>query len=141
MNPNLMNGSNLAYIGDAYYELRVREYLLSLGITKNKELRKISIGYVSANAHQIIYNKLATELNEEENQIFLRGRNIWFSSSFNSDAPHGYRKNVDKKAYATSTGLEAVIGYLYLTKNMERLNYLVSKMFAIVEEEKNEHIR
>ena len=43
-----MNGSNLAYIGDAYYELRVREYLLSLGITKNKELRKISIGYVSA---------------------------------------------------------------------------------------------
>ena len=35
MNPNLMNGSNLAYIGDAYYELRVREYLLSLGITKN----------------------------------------------------------------------------------------------------------
>ena len=75
---------------------------------------------------------LATELNEEENQIFLRGRN---------NAPHGYRKNVDKKAYATSTGLEAVIGYLYLTKNMERLNYLVSKMFAIVEEEKNEHIR
>ena len=72
MNPNLMNGSNLAYIGDAYYELRVREYLLSLGITKNKELRKISIGYVSANAHQIIYNKLATELNEEENQIFFR---------------------------------------------------------------------
>ena len=132
MNPNLMNGSNLAYIGDAYYELRVREYLLSLGITKNKELRKISIGYVSANAHQIIYNKLATELNEKENQIFLRGRN---------NAPHGYRKNVDKKAYATSTGLEAVIGYLYLTKNMERLNYLVSKMFAIVEEEKNEHIR
>ena len=71
-------------------------------------------------------------LNEEENQIFLRGRN---------NAPQGYRKNVDKKAYATSTGLEAVIGYLYLTKNMERLNYLVSKMFAIVEEEKNEHIR
>ena len=69
MNPNLMNGSNLAYIGDAYYELRVREYLLSLGITKNKELRKISIGYVSANAHQIIYNKLATELNEEEKAI------------------------------------------------------------------------
>ena len=77
MNPNLMNGSNLAYIGDAYYELRVREYLLSLGITKNKELRKISIGYVSANAHQIIYNKLATELNEEENQIFLRGSCDW----------------------------------------------------------------
>ena len=53
MNPNLMNGSNLAYIGDAYYELRVREYLLSLGITKNKELRKISIGYVSANANYL----------------------------------------------------------------------------------------
>ena len=50
MNPNLMNGSNLAYIGDAYYELRVREYLLSLGITKNKEhihFRKIIIDRTS----------------------------------------------------------------------------------------------
>ena len=125
MNPNLMNGSNLAYIGDAYYELRVRVYVLSLGITKNKELRKISIGYVSANAHQIIYNKLATELNEEENQIFLRGRN---------NAPHGYRKNVDKKAYATSTGLEAVIGYLYLTKQDERLKEVLEKCIEEKEE-------
>lgn len=41
MNPNLMNGSNLAYIGDAYYELRVREYLLSLGITKIRNFVKL----------------------------------------------------------------------------------------------------
>lgn len=132
MNPKLMNGSNLAYIGDAYYELKVREHLLKQGFTKNKELRKISIKYVSANAHQIIYNKLANELNQEENQIFLRGRN---------NAPHGYRKNVDKKAYTISTGLEAIIGYLYLTKCEERLNYLIARMFAIVEEEENEYIR
>ena len=38
-NYNLLNGSNLAYIGDAYYELRVRMFLLELGITKDKELK------------------------------------------------------------------------------------------------------
>lgn len=124
MNPGLLNGSNLAYIGDAYYELQVRKHLLEKGITKNKELRKISIDYVSANAHYYVYQQLSSELTETEQQIFLRGRN---------NAPRGYRKNVDKGAYVVSTGLEAVIGYLYLTNQSDRLNYMIQKIFEIVE--------
>ena len=54
----LLNGSNLAYIGDAYYELKVREYLINKGITKANDLRKISIKYVSASAHQKIYEEI-----------------------------------------------------------------------------------
>lgn len=124
MKPTLFNGSNLAYIGDAYYELRVRKHLLEKGITKNKDLRKISINYVSASAHQKIYNHIGQYFTEEEKQIFLRGRN---------NAPHGYRKNVDKVAYLISTGLEAVIGYLYLNESFSRLDEIIKMIFEEVE--------
>ena len=67
-NYQLLNGSNLAYIGDAYYELKVREYLINKGITKSKELRKVSIDFVSASAHQKIYEEIKDEFTEEENK-------------------------------------------------------------------------
>ncbi len=124
MDVRQLNGSNLAYIGDAYYELCVRRHLLEKGITKSHELRKISIDYVSANAHQKIYNAICEKLNDKEKQIFLRGRN---------NAHYGYRKNVDKAAYAISTGLEAIIGYLYLLGEIERLDYLIKIIFEEVE--------
>lgn len=124
MNYKLLNGSNLAYIGDAYYELKVRERLLSKGITKNIDLQKHSIKYVSANAHYMIFEQIKENLTEEEMKIFLRGRN---------NAPHGYRKNVDKGAYVVSSGFEAVVGYLYLEGNLERLNEILQMAFNVVE--------
>ncbi len=128
-NYQLLNGSNLAYIGDAYYELRVRMHLLNKGITKNAELRKVSIKYVSAVAHQKIFSKIKNELNAEEYTYFLRGRN---------NAPHGYRKNVNHVSYVVSTGLEAVIGFLYLKQDTDRLDELINKIFLIVESSEGE---
>ncbi len=126
MDPFLFNGSNLAYIGDAYLELCVRNRLLSKGITKSKELRKVSIRYVSADAHQKIYYGLMNQFTEEEKQIFLRGRN---------STSRSHRQNVDKAAYQISTGLEAVIGYLYLMHNEARLTELMEMIFEEVEKE------
>ena len=57
-------------------------------------------------------------------QYFLTGRN---------NAPPGYRKNVDHTAYIVSTGFEAVIGYLYLKGEKERLDELIEMIFSIVE--------
>lgn len=123
-NYQMLNGSNLAYVGDAYFELRVRIHLLEKGITKNAQLRKISIKYVSAWAHQHIFENLKQYLTTDEMQYFLRGRN---------NAPHSYRKNVDHTAYIVSTGFEAVIGYLYLKGEKERLDELIEMIFSIVE--------
>lgn len=117
MRYELLNGANLAYIGDAYYELTIRKYLIDKGITKNKELKKYSLKFVSATAHNKIYEQIKDELTEEEHKIFLRGRN---------NAPSSHRKNVDQASYAVSTGLEAIIGYLYLQKQYERLNELMN---------------
>lgn len=128
-NCHLINGADLAYIGDAYYELMIRKYLLSLGITKNKELQKKSIMYVSAHAHQIICDKLLKSFTEEEINIFKRGRN---------GAPHNHRKNLNFAEYCTSSGFEAVIGYWYLKENFNRLNEIINESIKIVEEKINE---
>lgn len=125
MRYDLLNGANLAYIGDAYYELVIRKYLIDKGITKNKELKKYSLKFVSASSHEKIYNLIKDEFTEEELQIFLRGRN---------NAPSGHRKNVDKGAYVISTGLEAIIGYLYLTNQQERLDYIMNLIIQKGEE-------
>ena len=126
MRYDLLNGANLAYIGDAYYELVIRKYLIDKGVTKNHELKKKSLKFVSAPSHEIIFNKIKDELTEEEMQVFLRGRN---------NAPSGHRKNVDRASYAISTGLEAVIGYLYLSNNEKRLDYLIHLIFSKVDGE------
>lgn len=125
MRYDLLNGANLAYIGDAYYELVIRKYLIDKGITKNKELKKQSLKFVSASAHERIYGKIKNELTEEEQKIFLRGRN---------NAPSSHRKNVDQASYIISTGLEAVIGYLYLMNMQDRLDYLMTLIIEKGEE-------
>lgn len=122
----LMNGADLAFIGDAYYELQIRTHLLSKGITKTKELKEQSVNYVSAHAHKLICDKLFDEFTEEEQNIFKRGRN---------GAPHNRRKNLDFLEYGVSSGFEAIIGYLYLKKDFERLNELINKSILIVEGE------
>ena len=124
MNYNLLNGSNLSYIGDAYYELEIRKYLISKNITKNKELIEMSIKFVSATAHAYIFENIKDELTEEEMVIFNRGRNA---------TAKGHRKNVNRKEHAISSGFEAVIGFLYLKEENNRLEYLIKKSIEIVE--------
>ena len=124
MKYNLLNGANLSYIGDAYYELEIRKYLIGKNITKNKELRKISIEFVSASAHTYIFENIKDEFTEEEMNVFTRGRNA---------STTGHRKNVDRKEHAVSSGYEAVLGYLYLKEDFMRLEYLLKKSIEIVE--------
>lgn len=125
----LLNGSDLAYIGDAYFELKIREYLLAKGITKSKELQNASVKYVSAHAHQLIFNKLAEKLTEEEMIIFKRGRN---------NAPHNRRKNLNFAEYGTSSGFEAIIGFLYLKEDFARLDEIIKMAIKISEERVDE---
>ncbi len=125
-NTHLINGADLAYVGDAYYELKIRTYLLSKGITKSNELKQMGNKYVSAHAHQIICDKILTTFSESEITIFKRGRN---------GAPHNRRKNLNMAEYGTSSGFEAVIGYLYLKGDFERLDEIIQAAINIIEGE------
>lgn len=121
----LLTGANLAFIGDAYYELKIRKYLIDNKITKSQELKNLSVKYVSAHAHHLICNVLFDELTEKEKSIFKRGRN---------GAHHNYRRNLDFNEYNNSTGFEAVIGYLYLKQDFDRLNEIINLSIKIIEE-------
>lgn len=122
----LLTGANLAFIGDAYYELRIRKYLIDNKVSKSNTLKNLSVKYVSAHAHHLICLKIMDLLTEKEKNIFKRGRN---------GAHHNYRRNLDYGEYNDSTGFEAVIGYLYLTQEYDRLEEIVNLSIKIIEEE------
>ncbi len=107
-----------AYMGDAVYEKFVREYVIRQGLCKNGLLHKKSIKYVSAKGQANIVKKLEEFLTDEEKDIVRRGRN---------SHPHSTAKNADIIEYKYATGLEALIGYLYLEEKHERLEEILNK--------------
>lgn len=111
------SGNVLAFIGDGVLTLQVREYLVSKGITHTKKLQETSINYVSAVAQASFISEILDKniLTEEELVMYKRGRNAKSQSS---------AKNADIVTYRVATGFEALWGYLYLTKQTDRLNEL-----------------
>lgn len=121
-----MNGLSLAYIGDAIYELEVRQHLLSLGLTKVNDLQKHSRHYVSAKAHAALFAQMMTDdlLTDSELVYFKRGRNA---------KSHTKAKNTDVVTYRISTGIEALFGFLHLSGQTERISTLMNWIFEQVE--------
>ncbi len=111
----------LAYLGDAIYELYVRDYLVNKGISKIKNLHKEAINYVSA-TNQAKFLKLALEnnfFNQEEIDIIYRARN-------HKEAHKP--KSTDIITYKYATGLEALIGFLYLEKRQKRIEEIMKEV-------------
>lgn len=105
-----------AYIGDAVYELYIRDYLIRTTNLKPHRLHIETIKYVKAGAQANILYKLEQYLTEEEKEIVKRGRNT---------ETHSAPKNADMKDYMYATAFEALIGYLYVTEQKERLEEIL----------------
>lgn len=105
-----------AYIGDAVYELYVREYLIKNTNLKPHRLHIETIKYVKASAQANILKKVEEYLTEEEKDIVKRGRNT---------KTHSAPKNADLTDYMYATAFEALIGYLYVTGQNERLEEIL----------------
>ena len=115
----------LAYLGDTVYESYVREYLIKKNINKKvNDLHKSAIKYVNAKAQATVIHAIEDELTEDEERIYKRGRN---------QKSHTSPKNADIIDYKHATGFEALIGYLYLNNESDRLNYIISKGIDIIE--------
>lgn len=108
----------LAYVGDGVHTLYVREKLAYSSTAKSGELNKREAKIVCASAQARAANLLTEEFTEEELAVYKRARN----SKKGSKA-----KNSTAGDYVKSTGFEAVVGYLYITGRIERLNYLLEK--------------
>ena len=106
----------LAYIGDCVYELLVRMLLVGKANCQVSKLHKKAIDYVKAETQAAMIAALMDELTEEEQDVFRRGKNA---------KPHTIPKNASLSDYRRATGMEAVIGYLYLKDETERVIELV----------------
>ena len=119
MDINNMNVLTLAYMGDNVYEYYIRKYLISTGISDVNTLQTESVKYVSAKAQKDIVDKLIDDnvLTEEELSVFKRARN---------HKGNRHPKNCDIVTYKYATGFEAVIGYLELSGNKERIETIMN---------------
>lgn len=108
----------LAYIGDAVYEVYVRDYLVKQNFSKVDKLQKEAINYVSAKAQAKFVENLINNsfLTDEELDVFHRARN-------HKGTRHP--KNTDIITYKYATGFEAIIGYLYLDCNIDRIKEII----------------
>jgi ribonuclease-3 family protein len=127
-NPKQVNSLALAYIGDAIYEVYVRHHLLSKGNVRPNQLHKLATKYVSAKAQATILHELSKVdyFSEEEMAIIRRGRN-----AKSGTVP----KNTDVQTYRYSTAFEALIGYLHLEKNADRLAEIIQSSFELIQNE------
>ncbi|GGG06892.1 Mini-ribonuclease 3 [Paenibacillus abyssi] len=118
--PQQLNPVVLAYIGDAVFELLVRQYLVSQPNHKLHHLHRQATSWVSARAQCALLQRWQPLLTEEEADIVRRGRNA------KSGAPP---KNADIQQYRQATALECLVGYLYYQGRSDRLRELLAIAF------------
>ena len=111
MRPDLVNAAVLAYLGDAVFEVMVRDYLVKeSGLAKTNDFQKEAVKYVSASSHAMFMHDMLGEdfFDEREIGIYKRGKN-------------------ESLEHLHSTGFEAIIGTLYLEKNYDRLELIFKR--------------
>ena len=121
MQPALLSPLSLAHIGDAVYELYVRTR--TIREHPNMPAHKLhthAVKYVKAAAQSASVSAIADILTEDEIAVFKRGRN-----AKSPTVP----KNADIRDYRRATGFEALIGYLYLSGENERLDYIMNAAY------------
>lgn len=106
----------LAYIGDAVYELIIRTKVINHGSIQVNKMHKKSSSLVKAETQALLIKALAGDLTEEETAVFKRGRNAKSVTTAKHAAVIDYRM---------ATGFEALVGYLYLTEQFDRMITLV----------------
>ena len=106
----------LAYIGDCVYDLIIKTWIMSCGNRQVHKMHEDTSRYVQASAQSLMMRSMQEYLNPEEHAIYRRGRNA------KSVSP---AKNQSITDYRRATGFEALLGYLYLKKEYERLMELV----------------
>ena len=106
-----------AYVGDSVYEMFIRTNLINNSNAKPHKLHIESIKFVKAKAQADTLKKISENLTDEEKDIVRRGRNT---------ENHHVAKNANVADYSQATAFEALLGYLYLTKQDERLAQILN---------------
>ena len=116
IDPKTYSPLGLAYIGDAVYEIAVRTLVISEGNMSVNKYHKKSSSLVKASNQARVYDNIKARLTDEETAVYKRGRNAKSATA---------AKNASILEYRMATGIEALIGYLYLSGRMARAVELI----------------
>lgn len=114
--PNMYSPLTLAYIGDCIYDLMIKTLVVNQGNRQVQKLHQETSRMVQASSQSRMMRVLQEQLTEEEHAVYKRGRNA------KSVSP---AKNQSMTDYRRATGFEALMGYLYLKKEYQRMTELV----------------
>ena len=118
-----LGAKELAFLGDAVFELMLRERLVANGASY-ANLGKLAARYANANAQAYMYRAIFDNLTDDEQAVLKRGRNLHSASR---------SKNADVIAYRHSTGLEALFGFLHANGSQVRLREVFDMCMAVWE--------
>lgn len=124
--PQKLSPIVLAFMGDAVYEILVRNYIVSVLHTAPSKVHSESVNLVKASAQATALKKISSILTDEEQTVFRRGRN--------ANVSH-IPKNASHADYHYATGLEALFGYLYLSDRIARVHEIFDNIIAPDSEE------
>ncbi len=117
----------LAYLGDAVFELIIRQRLVAKANMPVNKLHKKAVYYVSAEAQAFMIDAVFDMLTEKEQKMYKRGHNA---------KPHTMAKSASAADYLKATGFEALLGYLYLNGEMSRIDKITNAAIAAREKQK-----
>ena len=118
------NSIALAFMGDAVYERFIRERILRSGKTGADKMHRAAVRYVKAAAQELSLREMLDDLTEDEQVVVHRARNHKITSK---------PKNADPLTYKMATAFEALLGYLYLSGQDERLAELMERAAQTIE--------
>ena len=124
-----MNTSVLAFLGDSVYEVYVRNRVIEKGQVNADLLHRASVRFVRADAQAYAIKSMMEELAEEEQNLVKRARNKKISTK---------AKNADPVIYKWATAFEALIGFLYLSQNHERMEEIITRAMELIERKKGQ---
>ncbi|MGI6424072.1 MAG: Mini-ribonuclease 3 [Tepidanaerobacteraceae bacterium] len=116
---NSISALALAFVGDSVFDLFIRTKLVGSG-KKVRDLHREAVGFVKASSQAEILRNIESTLTQKERDIVRNARNAKVNT---------VPKNADIMDYHYSTAFEALLGYLFLTGQKERLNDILQKSF------------
>lgn len=118
VSPRQLSPLVLAYIGDSIFDLVVKTMIVTMGNTQVNKMNRLASSIVKAESQSKMIGYLEDKLTEEEESVYKRGRNA---------KSHTAAKNATISDYRRATGFEALMGYLYMSGEYERMCELVKE--------------
>ncbi|MEG0291891.1 MAG: ribonuclease III domain-containing protein [Anaerovoracaceae bacterium] len=121
-----VNTTALAYMGDSVYEVYIRKHVMETGVSDANRLHQMAVNYVKADAQAFVIKSILDDLTPDEQSLVRRARNRKAGTK---------AKNANIVTYKWATAFEALVGFLFLSDNIERMEEVINKAMEVIDEQ------